>query len=110
MNSDNFVYADVLMCYGFEGKEPLCKPYILNDVLFKLDENHFISLKHVKKERDLIIIERKKFKNGEILKDIVLGVKPDGYGLFVDKRTPMNYFIEYDEIIDFKALKKAQNN
>ena len=65
MNSDNFVYADVLMCYGFEGKEPLCKPYILNDVLFKLDENHFISLKHVKKERDLIRI-RKKFKNGEI--------------------------------------------
>ena len=62
MNSDNFVYADVLMCYGFEGKEPLCKPYILNDVLFKLDENHFISLKHVKKERDLIRI-RKKFKN-----------------------------------------------
>ena len=89
MNSDNFVYADVLMCYGFEGKEPLCKPYILNDVLFKLDENHFISLKHVKNERDLIRI-RKKFKNGEILKDIVLGVKPDGY--------------------DFKALKKAQNN
>lgn len=51
MNSDNFVYADVLMCYGFEGKEPLCIPYILNDVLFKLDENHFISLKHVKKRK-----------------------------------------------------------
>ncbi len=108
MNSDNFVYADVLMCYGFEDNEPLCMPYILNDVLYKLDKNHFVSLRHIRKERDLIEI-RKKFKKGETLKDIILGVKPDSYGLFVDKKTLMNYFIEYDEMIDFKALKKAQN-
>ena len=122
MNSDNFVYADVLMCYGFEGKEPLCKPYILNDVLFKLDENHFISLKIHDISYNLLVeymkvseLQRKDIVNindGKIVGRIIdvlineIDGTLDGFVIERSKYIRSLFSSEEDTIIKFNQIKK----
>ena len=43
------------------------------------------------------------------LKDVILNTSPSGFGLYINKNTLQNAFLEYDEFVNIKTLKKIQH-
>ena len=97
MNSNNFVYANIEMCTSYSNTLKSFT-YLERELLYKFDENNFSLLKYY-----LYI------KANKELKDVILNTSPSGFGLYINKNTLQNAFLEYDEFVNIKTLKKIQH-
>ena len=105
MKSDKILIGDILMCCEYDSESYKYMTYLKDEVLYELDSTHFIPLRYINSRLD-ILKYKIKLKYDDC-KDIVLDVKPYSYGLFVDQSSLKHYFIESDDMLDFKALKKT---
>ena len=85
MNSNNFVYANIEMCTSYSNTLKSFT-YLERELLYKFDENHFVRLSDIKNKFSLL-----------------------KYYLYINKNTLQNAFLEYDEFVNIKTLKKIQH-
>lgn len=107
MNSNNFVYANIEMCTSYSNTLKSFT-YLERELLYKFDENHFIRLSDIKNKFSLLKYYLYIKANKE-LKDVILNTSPSGFGLYINKNTLQNAFLEYDEFVNIKTLKKIQH-
>ena len=106
MNSNNFVYANIEMCTSYSNTLKSFT-YLERELLYKFDENHFVRLSDIKNKFSLLKYYLYIKANKE-LKDVILNTSPSGFGLYINKNTLQNAFLEYDEFVNIKTLKKIQ--